>query len=97
MTRRVIVRPQASADIRVARRWYRLISPQLATDFLDELHHSIAAARERPRSFPEVHRTFRRVLLHRFPYALFFEPREDEIIVVAVLHQARDPEVIARR
>jgi plasmid stabilization system protein ParE len=97
MTRRVIVRPEASADIRAARQWYRTISQQLANDFLVELHRSIGAARERPLTFPVVHRTFRRALVHRFPYALFFDPGEDRIIVVAVLHQARDPRTLERR
>ena len=96
MTPAVVIRPEAAADIRAARRWYRAISQQLADDFLDELRRSIERARERPRMFPVVHRTFRRVLLHRFPYSLFFEPGE-RIIVVAVLHQARDLRLIESR
>ncbi|HEV8434774.1 MAG TPA: type II toxin-antitoxin system RelE/ParE family toxin [Thermoanaerobaculia bacterium] len=97
MTTRVIIRPEASADIRSARRWYRSISLQLAEDFLEELRRSIDAALERPRTFPVVYRTFRRVLLHRFPYALFFDTEEERITVVAVLHGARDPGLIRNR
>jgi len=97
MKRRVVIRPEAAADIRAARRWYRSISPELADGFLTELRRSIDSAVERPQMFPVVYRTFRRVLLHRFPYGLFFDPGEERIIVVAVLHHARNPGVIRNR
>jgi plasmid stabilization system protein ParE len=38
--------------------------------------------------------TFRRVLLQRFPYALFYQFGDDRIVVVAVLHQAGDPQAL---
>lgn len=41
-----------------------------------------AAALERP---------LRRALVKRFPYVVIFEPREDEVIVVAVVHARRRP------
>ena len=97
MTPRVVIRPEAAADIRAARRWYRAISEQLADDFLVQLRRSIDAALERPRSFPVIYKTFRRALLHRFPYALFFDPGEERITIVAVLHHARDPGLIRKR
>jgi plasmid stabilization system protein ParE len=31
------------------------------------------------------------VLLRRFPYAIFYRAADDEIIVLAVFHLARDP------
>ncbi len=50
----------------------------------------------RPRSFPrlrDVHVTIeiRRALLARFPYALVFLVREDEVRVLAVAHAKRRP------
>jgi plasmid stabilization system protein ParE len=97
MIERVIVRPLAKRDIRDARRWYQKISPLLGDDFLDALDQAVAVAKERPLAFQIVHRTFRRVLLRRFPYALFYHATEDRIVLVAVLHQARDPEILDER
>ena len=97
MSRRVSVRRLAKQDIREARGWYRKISPVLADDFLRAVDDAIKLASERPLAFQRVHRTFRRVLLHRFPYALFYDVQEQAIIVVAVLHQARDPEILNTR
>ena len=97
MIERVIVRRLAKQDIREARSWYRKISPILANDFLVELNRAVALIREHPLAFQVVHRTFRRVLLHRFPYALFYHADEQRIVIVAVLNQARDPEILAER
>lgn len=97
MIERVTVRQLAKQDIREARSWYRKISPRLAEDFLNSLDDAIALAKERPHTYPLVYRMFRRLLLHRFPYALFYFAEKERIVIVAVLHQARDPEILGER
>lgn len=97
MTRRLIIRSVAKRDIREARRWYADISRALGNDFVHAVDAALSLVVERPFAFPAVRRAFRRVLLHRFPYALFYDVGEERIVVVAVLHQARDPEIIAQR
>jgi plasmid stabilization system protein ParE len=97
MIERVIVRRLAKQDIREARSWYRKISPALGEDFMDALGRAIVVVREHPLAFQTVHRTFRRVLLHRFPYALFYHAESERIVIVALLHQARDPEILEQR
>jgi plasmid stabilization system protein ParE len=94
MIERVIVRHRAKRDIREARLWYGKISGELGEDFLKSVDDAIALAQRYPLAFHLVHRTFRRVLLQRFPYALFYQFGEDRILVVAVLHQARDPQTL---
>jgi plasmid stabilization system protein ParE len=66
----VIVRPEAKEDLREAKAWYRSISAELRNDFVRRVDDAISLACERPLAFQVVHRTFRRILLHRFPYAL---------------------------
>ena len=97
MIRKVIIRFEAKQDLREAKAWYGNISSELGRDFVRRIDDAIALALERPLAFQIVHRTFRRVLLHRFPYALFYHAGDDRIIVVAVLHQARDPEILDSR
>jgi toxin ParE1/3/4 len=94
MIERVVVRRRAKQDIREARLWYRKISPDLGEALLKSVDDAIALAQRYPLAFHVVHRTFRRVLLQRFPYALFYQFGDDRIIVVAVLHQARDPQAL---
>ena len=97
MIRRVIIRPEAKLDLQEAKAWYRNISRELGNDFVRRIDEAISLAQERPLAFQMVHRTFRRILLHRFPYALFYHAGEDRIVVVGVLHQARDPEILESR
>lgn len=95
--RRVIVRAEARRDIREARAWYSAISPSLARDFIIAVERATTLAAEHPLAFQIAHRSFRRILLRRFPYALFYHATAERIVIVAVLHQARDPEALTGR
>jgi plasmid stabilization system protein ParE len=44
-----------------------------------------------PEMFARVHGDVRRVIVSRFPYAVFYKIEADWIVVLAVLHTARDP------
>ena len=57
----------------------------------------LEAVAEKPLAFPAVHRDVRRALVKRFPYGVFFLLSHDRVIVLAVLHQARNPAVWKRR
>lgn len=91
MSRRVIVRPEAEADITEAALWYDDREAGLGLELTLEVRAAIRRALENPllhlllRRHPEV----RRVLARRFPYRIFFIVREDAIVVFAVIHAAR--------
>jgi plasmid stabilization system protein ParE len=97
MSREVIVRRAAERDVREAHSWYGEVSPKLADQFTSAVDQAIAAAAENPLAFQLFYRPLRRVLLRRFPYALFFVAEESRIVVVGVLHQSRNPRVAQRR
>src|SRR5438132_13376807 len=97
MTRDVIVRPEAEQDLRDAHAWYRKIAPVLGEQFISAVDQAITSASDNPLAFQALHRSLRRVLLRRFPYALFFAAEESRIVVLGVLHQARNPRVAQRR
>ena len=43
--------------------------------------------------FPTVSGDVRRALLHTFPYAVYFRPSDETVVVLAVLHLRRNPKV----
>jgi plasmid stabilization system protein ParE len=47
---------------------------------------------EQPELYPSVHRTTRRILIHRFPFGVFYRVEMDSVVVVAVMHGSRDPQ-----
>jgi plasmid stabilization system protein ParE len=90
--RPVIFTPAARADLVGARDWYEHEAPDLGRSFLAAVAAVIERMRSNPRQFPVVHKTIRRALLRRFPYALMFviEP-DDALIVIACFHGSRKP------
>jgi toxin ParE1/3/4 len=97
LKRRVILHPQAEADIVEARSWYEQRRPGLGREFLDSVQTVLVALGERPAQYPVVHRNVRRALVRRFPYGVFYVPSENDILVIACFHAKRDPRLIVNR
>jgi len=97
VTVRLIVSREAGADIVEAVTWLRDISPSLPVRFGIELERVYSSILDHPRMYPNVYKTFRRTLLHRFPYSVFYVADASVVLVVAVVHQSRDEDTWKRR
>jgi plasmid stabilization system protein ParE len=99
MNRRLIVRPEAEADITNGAVWYESRESGLGLELISDVHSAIARALKNPDSFTCVRRnpTVRRVLTRRFPFRIFFIVRVDVIVVFAVLHASRHDRVWKQR
>jgi toxin ParE1/3/4 len=91
MSRRLIIRQEAEADMLEAALWYEQQRPGLGVEFTAEIHRTFNWALASPllgrlmRRKPQV----RRALARRFPYRIFYVLRTDAVVVFAVLHGAR--------
>jgi len=88
--------PEVPDELAAAVLWYEARRQGLGREFLDEVQATLPLVDERPRSFPRLQAVdatleIRRALLARFPYALVFLVREDEVRVLAVAHARRRP------
>jgi len=90
--RRLVTRLEAQLDIEEAAGWYERRRPGLGLRFLEELDHVLNRVSAAPLQFPAVHPSVRRALLNRFPYSAYFLVGEEELEVIAVLHQRRHPD-----
>ena len=97
MTSRLIVSTQAASDIAEAATWLQDISSNLPVRFGNELERVYASIVEHPQIYPVVYRNFRRALLRRFPYSVFYVFDSSVVLVVAVIHQSRDEQTWKRR
>jgi hypothetical protein len=70
--RRLRVRGLARAEISAAFDWYRQHSPTSASQFLDAVDEAIARIEEAPERHAVIRGKLRRVLLRRFPYAVYY-------------------------
>lgn len=74
--------------------WYEAKSPGLGEEFLRMFYACAGEISRNPLLYPKVHSEFRRRLLKRFPYAIYFMIKDDQIIVYGLFHCARDPRTI---
>lgn len=93
MTARVRFRPQAAVEIEEARDWYEAQVPGLGVQFVAAVDDALERIAERPLTSPRVLRDVRRRVLARFPYAIYFRPAGDAVLVLAVVHGHRHPRV----
>ena len=91
MTPRFVFRPEARDELLEAQAWYEQRAAGLGAAFARAVEAAVESLQRAPHQYPVVHRDIRRVLLRRFPYAIFFRVTEDEIIVLSVFQLARDP------
>ncbi|SPF48066.1 Predicted plasmid stabilisation protein ParE [Candidatus Sulfopaludibacter sp. SbA4] len=92
MAAKLVVAPEAELDITEAYIWYERRRVGLGEEFLSSVDACMERIRRQPAIYPRVHEEYRRALIRRFPYAVFFESRETAVTVYAVFHTSRDPE-----
>jgi toxin ParE1/3/4 len=86
---RVIIRPNAEADLSEARSWYESQRAGLGDELLVEISAAIRQLETDPERRPFYYRDFRRLLTRRFPYKLFYRVEGDRVIVFRILHAKR--------
>jgi plasmid stabilization system protein ParE len=87
--------PEFEQDLTESYGWYEEQRPGLGEEFLARVDDCLDGILDQPEMYSEFHETFRRGLLRRFPYALFYEYREKVVTVYGLFHHSRDPEKMA--
>ena len=97
MTIEIVVAREARADIANAIDTLNGISPRLTERFGVELERIYSELAEHPQMYPSVYKNFRRALLRKFPYSVFYVVYDRTILIVGVVHQSRDESTWKRR
>ncbi len=97
MVETVIILPEAEQDVAEARDWYEGRRAGLGREFVEAINARIRVIQRNPEVFAAVHENYRRALVERFPYMIFYEASENAVVVHAVFHCARDPQAWQRR
>lgn len=72
-------------------RHYETEAAGLGAEFAAEVRVAIDWARENPYAGAPSEAETRRKLLQRFPYALVYLVEDEQIFIIAVMHQRREP------
>lgn len=87
----VVYRSKVGRDLASAFDHYERQVEGLGEQFLAAINSTFDAIERYPEMFASVHRGARRALVVRFPYAVFYRIETRRIVVLTVLHTARDP------
>jgi len=91
VSRTLRLRAEAVEDVIEAFSWYEARGSGLGWEFQEALGATLDLLRQAPEAGPAVYRDVRRVLLRRFPYAVYYTLTPEVIDVRAVAHMHRDP------
>jgi plasmid stabilization system protein ParE len=84
-------RAEARDELEEAYNWYEDQEAKLGEDFLDRVDHVLDRIEQRPESYMVVFQDFRRAVISRFPYVIYYRIVSSRVIVIAVVHGKRDP------
>ena len=93
----LVVEPAAEEDINLAYHWYenRAIGP--GVEFLDSLETAFDLILQNPLMYIEAIPGIYRSLPKSFPYLIFYVVEFKSIHIIAVIHAAQNPKLIAER
>ncbi len=96
MIDQIIIRPEAEVDLKDAFSWYEEQNPGLGLEFLRCIDACFDVILQSPTLFQTIYKNIRRALPHRFPYGIFYIVEENKVIVLAVLHAKRNPNLLKK-
>jgi len=82
----------AREDVTCAFLWYEKQRRGLGNDFLDCMELALEDIAAFPEMFPVSHARFRKALIRRFPFSIFYMIERGMIVVHAVFDNRQDPD-----
>ncbi len=92
MAARLSLTSEADHDIEEAYVWYENQRLGLGEEFLRAVEAALDIIQRLPELRAPVHRHYRRALVRRFPYSIFYKFDGATITVAYLSHTARDPD-----
>jgi len=92
VTRRLRVVPEAEQELAAAAEWYEERRPGLGVELIATVDGALEEILAAPTSFGRWKgRDYRRHVLRRFPYVVFFRMTGDDVEILAFAHAKRRP------
>jgi plasmid stabilization system protein ParE len=97
MAAEIVVTLEADQDQQEAYDWYEKRQSRLGERFLLAVDDCLRQIAERPELYAKVRGRYRRALVSKFPYAVYYHVEPDRVIVHAIIHTSRHPRRWQRR
>jgi hypothetical protein len=97
MTYNIRFLPEVEEDLFAGFSWYEDKARGLGEEFLRIFYASSNYLTRNALIYKKVYGDFCRLLLRRFPYAIYFLIDNNEVIILGLFHCARDPRTIKNK
>ncbi len=99
MAYQVKVSQLAEEELDDAIGWYEQEKPGLGIAFLNRFFNQLAYLKDNPYLYQEVYQSYRRALISKYPYAIYYSvDKQRQIVdVLAVWHTSKNPERLKGR
>ncbi|MBI3815708.1 MAG: type II toxin-antitoxin system RelE/ParE family toxin [Nitrospinae bacterium] len=78
-------------DIELAFEWYEKQRRGLGFDFFDCVEASLKSILRFPEMYEKVYSDFRRCVIRRFPFSIFYTIEGDKIVIHSIFDNRQDP------
>ena len=93
----LVFAPEVEQDISEAYDWYEKRRYGLGEEFFACVEACTQQIRRSPELHAKVYKEYRRVLIRRFPYAVFYKYADQTVTIYCVIHTSREPSKWKRR
>ncbi len=99
MKYQIVLTPPAQDDFLESLKWYSQQQEHLEARFHAAVVETVDLIAENPYLFSERRKAVRVAVVQKFPFLLFYkvEVPSQRIVVLAILHQSRDPKIWLKR
>ena len=91
MAAKLVFTPEAGGDLDEAYSWYERQRVGLGEDFLSRVDACIEGILRNPEMHTAVYLQYRRALVRKFPYAVYYEYVGDCVVIYGIFHTSQDP------
>lgn len=91
MAAKLVLAEEVEQDLSKAYAWYESHRNGLGEEFLSCVDACIQSIRRSPELHAKVHHDYRRILVRRFPYVVFYEYLDSTVTVYCIFHASRNP------
>ncbi len=93
MTYRIAFGSKVETDLAESYDYYEQQLDGLGSEFLLSVEATLYQIERNPLQFQKVYKTKRKANLKRFPFGIFYMVSKQTILILAVIHLTRDPQV----
>src|SRR5215212_6245025 len=91
MSAELVLATEAELDISGAYDWYEQRRVGLGEEFLSCVDACVQQVCRSPELYPKIQEEYRRALVRRFPYAIFYEYSRKTVTIYSVFHTSQNP------